>query len=160
MWRARLSRLPLRGNCLSCEGPRRDVKRWVSASGRCSQLQAAGDVSLFHKGLIIKRDQNDLYYRPRWLEEGIKRVVGVTGLQPRSHPLGVPVWLSGNNPDSDPRECSFAPRVRMRPCRELWCRSQRHLRSGVAVTVGQASSCSSHSTPCLGPSLCHGCGPQ
>ena len=86
--------------------------------------------------------------------------MGVTGLQPRSHPLGVPVWLSSNNPDSDARECSFAPRVRMRPCRELWCRSQRHLRSGVAMIVGQASSCSSDSTPCLGPSLCHGCGPQ
>ena len=42
----------------------------------------------------------------------------------------------------------------------LWCRSQKWLRSGVAVAVAQACSYSSDSTPSLGTSICCGCGPQ
>ena len=37
--------------------------------------------------------------------------------------------------------------------------SQMWLRSGIAGAVAQASSCKSYSTPSLGTSLCHGCGP-
>ena len=43
---------------------------------------------------------------------------------------------------------------------ELWCRSQMQLGYGVAVTVTQASSYSSDSTPSLGSSICQGCGPN
>ena len=32
--------------------------------------------------------------------------------------------------------------------------------SGIAVAVAWASSCSSDSTPSLGISICHGCGPK
>ena len=42
-------------------------------------------------------------------------------------------------------------------CHELWCRSQRWIRSGVAVAVAQASSCSSDSTLSLGTTICHEC---
>ena len=41
-------------------------------------------------------------------------------------------------------------------CSDLWCRLQMRLRSGVAVTVVKASSCSSDSTPSLGNSICCG----
>ena len=41
---------------------------------------------------------------------------------------------------------------------KLWCRSQMQLRSCIAVAV--AGSCSSNSTPSLGISMCHGCGPK
>ena len=37
---------------------------------------------------------------------------------------------------------------------------QTRLRSGVAVTVAQASSYSSDSTSSLGTSMCHGCSPK
>ena len=43
-------------------------------------------------------------------------------------------------------------------CHEPWCRSQIRLRSGVAVVVAQAGSCSSDSTPSLGTSIYGGCG--
>ena len=43
---------------------------------------------------------------------------------------------------------------------ELWCRSQTQLGSCMAVAVVQAGSCSSDSTPSLGTSVCHGCGPK
>ena len=45
-------------------------------------------------------------------------------------------------------------------CRELWCRSQTQLRSCVAVAVALAGSYSSNSTPRLGTSICHTCGPK
>ena len=45
-------------------------------------------------------------------------------------------------------------------CRELWCRSQTWLRSGVAVAVVQASSYSSDLTPGLRTSTCRRCGPK
>ena len=44
--------------------------------------------------------------------------------------------------------------VRMRHCRELWCRWQMRLGSGVAVAVVQASSSSSDWNPSLGTSIC------
>ena len=47
-------------------------------------------------------------------------------------------------------------------CHDLRCRSKIQLRSGmvVAVAVAVASSCSSNSTPSLGTSICHSCGPK
>ena len=47
-----------------------------------------------------------------------------------------------------------------RRCRELWCRLQTGLRSGVAVAVVKAGTYSSDSTPSLGTSICRGCGPR
>ena len=43
---------------------------------------------------------------------------------------------------------------------ELWCRLQTWLRSGVAVAVVEAGNCNSDSTPSLGTSICHRCGPE
>ena len=45
-------------------------------------------------------------------------------------------------------------------CCELWCGSQTWLRSGVAVAVAVAGSCSSDSTPSLGTSMCLRGGPK
>ena len=50
--------------------------------------------------------------------------------------------------------------LRIRCCRELWCRSQARLGSGVAVAVVEAGRCSSHSIPSLGTSTCRRCGPK
>ena len=50
--------------------------------------------------------------------------------------------------------------LRIRPCRELWCRSQTQLRSGVAVALAWAGGCSSNWTPGLGSSTCRGIGPR
>ena len=50
--------------------------------------------------------------------------------------------------------------VRIQRCHELWCRSQVWLRSGIAVAVVQAGSCSLDSTSRLRTSICHGCGPK
>ena len=43
---------------------------------------------------------------------------------------------------------------------ELWCRSQRQLRSGIAVAVAEASSYSSNWTPSLATSIYHRCSPE
>ena len=40
--------------------------------------------------------------------------------------------------------------LRFQHCLELWCRLQAQLRSGIAVAIAQASSCSSDLTPSLG----------
>ena len=48
----------------------------------------------------------------------------------------------------------------IRCCHELWCRLKMPLGSCIAVAVGEASKCSSDSTPSLGTSICHGCGPK
>ena len=40
---------------------------------------------------------------------------------------------------------------------ELWCRLQTRLSSLIAVAVAWTGSCSSHSTPSLGTSVCLGC---
>ena len=45
-------------------------------------------------------------------------------------------------------------------CHELWCRSQTQLRSSIAMAVVWVGSCSSDSTPSLGTSVCHRCGPK
>ena len=50
--------------------------------------------------------------------------------------------------------------LRIWGCCELGCRSQAWLRSGIAVAVVQAGSCSFNSTPSLGTSICHRCGPK
>ena len=44
-------------------------------------------------------------------------------------------------------------------CRELWCRLQMQLGSGIAVAVVQASSYSSELSPSLGTSMCCRCSP-
>ena len=51
-------------------------------------------------------------------------------------------------------------RLRIWHCPELCCKSQMRLGSGIVVTVVQAGSCSSDSTPRLGTSICHRCGPK
>ena len=48
--------------------------------------------------------------------------------------------------------------LRIRHCRELRCRSQTRLGSGVDVAVAQASSYSSNQTSSLGTSICCRCG--
>ena len=48
--------------------------------------------------------------------------------------------------------------LKIRCCRELWCRSQ--LGSRVAAALVQDNGCSSDWTPSLGTSTCHGCGPK
>ena len=50
--------------------------------------------------------------------------------------------------------------LRIWHCCELWCRLPMCLRSGIAVAVAVASSCSSNLTPSLGISKCHGSGPE
>ena len=50
--------------------------------------------------------------------------------------------------------------LRIPLCRELQCRSQTWLGSCIAVAVAQASRYSSDSTPSLGTSICHKCGPK
>ena len=48
----------------------------------------------------------------------------------------------------------------IRCCRERWCRSQKWLRSHIAVAVAWASSFSTNLTPSLGTSICWKCGPK
>ena len=55
---------------------------------------------------------------------------------------------------------SFTQWIKDQRCCELQYRLQMQLRSGIAVTVVQASRCSSNSTPSLGTSICHGCSPK
>ena len=43
---------------------------------------------------------------------------------------------------------------------ELWCRLKTRLRSGVAMAVVQAGSCSCNQTPSLGTSVCIKCSPK
>ena len=51
-------------------------------------------------------------------------------------------------------------RLRILRCHGLWCRLQMWFRSRVAVVVVQASGYSPDSTPSLGTSICHKCGPK
>ena len=51
-------------------------------------------------------------------------------------------------------------RLRIQHCRELWCRSQTRLGSGVAVAVVYTNNCSSYSTPSLGTSICYRYSPK
>ena len=50
--------------------------------------------------------------------------------------------------------------LRIRRCRELWCRLQMRLGSHVTVVLVWASGYSSDSTPSLGTSICRGSGPR
>ena len=50
--------------------------------------------------------------------------------------------------------------LRIRRCRELWCRSKTWLGSGIAVALAWASGYSSNLTPSLENSICHGCSPK
>ena len=50
--------------------------------------------------------------------------------------------------------------LRIPRCCKLWCSLHTRLRSGIAVAVAQAGSCSSHWTPSLGTSICRQCGPK
>jgi len=50
--------------------------------------------------------------------------------------------------------------LRIRSCRELWCRLQMHLGSGVAVAVAVAGSYNSDLTLSPGTSMCHRYGPK
>ena len=50
--------------------------------------------------------------------------------------------------------------LRIWHCHKLWCRSKTRLGPCIAVAVAQAGSCSSHSTPCLGTSICCTCSPK
>ena len=58
--------------------------------------------------------------------------------------------------------CSLAllSGLRIRHCCELYWRVQKWLGSHFTVAAAQADSCSSYSTPSLGTSICHGCGPN
>ena len=47
---------------------------------------------------------------------------------------------------------------RIRRCRELQCRLKMQVGSGISVAVAQVYSCSSHSSPSLGTSMCCRCG--
>ena len=58
------------------------------------------------------------------------------------------------------RSLASLNRLVIRHCRELWCRLQTWLGSGVAAAVVLAGSCSSDLTPCLGTSICFGCCPR
>lgn len=48
----------------------------------------------------------------------------------------------------------------IRCCCELQCRSQTQLGYCVAIAMTKASRCRSNSTPSLGTSICHNCGPK
>ena len=50
--------------------------------------------------------------------------------------------------------------LRLRRCRELWCRLQTRLGSRVAVALAWACGYSSDSTPSLGTSICRGSSPR
>ena len=65
-----------------------------------------------------------------------------------------PLWLS------QLRSLALLTVLRIQHCHELLCRLQTQLRSGVAVTVVEASSCSSNVTPSLGTSICQRCSPK
>ena len=72
-----------------------------------------------------------------------------------------PMWLSGLQTQllsmrMQIRFLALLSGLRIRNCRELWCRSQPRLRSWVAMTVAS----SSNLTPSLGNSLWHSCGPK
>ena len=65
-------------------------------------------------------------------------------------------------PDWEPWGCWFDPAslsgLRIRRCCELCCRSQTWLGYSLAVTVVEAGSYSSDSTPSLGTCICYRCG--
>ena len=79
--------------------------------------------------------------------------------------LGVLCGSTGWEPDiasirTQVQSLASLSRLRIWYCCELWCRSQMHLRSYVAVTVVQAGSYSFDLTPTPGTSVCCWCGPK
>ena len=58
------------------------------------------------------------------------------------------------------RSLALVGSLRIWHCCDLWCMLQLCLRSGVAVAVVQAGSCSSDLTPSLGTSKCCRCDPK
>ena len=58
------------------------------------------------------------------------------------------------------RSLALLSGLRMQHCRELWCRSQTWLGSGIAVALVQAGGYSSDWTASLGTSTYHGCSPK
>ena len=58
------------------------------------------------------------------------------------------------------RSLALLSRLRIWRCHELCFGLQMLLRSHVALAVAVASSSSSESTPNLGTSICHKCGPK
>ena len=58
------------------------------------------------------------------------------------------------------RSLTFLSGLRIRYCRELWCRSQMQIKSRVAMAVAKAGSHSSNWTPRLETSICHRCSPK
>ena len=85
---------------------------------------------------------------------------------PAKESPGVPMvvqWLMNQLVSMRTRVRSLAmlSGLRIQCCRDLWCRSQTWLRSGIAVAMAVASSCSSNLTSRLvQTSRCRGCGPK
>ena len=76
-----------------------------------------------------------------------------------------PLWLSGNESDWYPWGCRFNPWPRSVGqvsgfAVYVWCTLKSWLGSGVAMAQVLAGNYSSDSTPSLGTSICHGCGPK
>ena len=79
--------------------------------------------------------------------------------------LGVPIvvqwkWIQFVSIRIQVQSLASLSGLRIQHCRELWCRSQTWLESHIAVSVMEASSCSSDSTLSLETSICWGCGPK
>ena len=72
--------------------------------------------------------------------------------------LGVPDVAQRLTNLTSIHEDASLSRLRIRHCRELWCRSQMRLGSSVAMAV--AGGFNSDWTPSLGTSICCGCGPK
>ena len=73
---------------------------------------------------------------------------------------GVPVVAQQKRIRLRVRSLASLSGLRIQCYRELWCRSQMQLGSGIAVAVVWAGSCSSKWTPSLGTSICRGSGPR
>ena len=72
------------------------------------------------------------------------------------------MWLSGlrTPPSVSVRTLASLSEVRVWCCPRLPCRSQMQLGSGVGEAAVEAGSYGSHSTLCLGTSICHRCSPK
>ena len=77
--------------------------------------------------------------------------VPVVAQQERIQPGAMRLWV---------RSLASLSGLKIWCCRELWCRLQTWLRSGVAVASVQAGGYSSYQTPSLGASICRRYGPK
>ena len=66
------------------------------------------------------------------------------------------IWLASMR--TQVRSPALLSQLRIRRCRELWCRSQTQLQSGVAMAL--ASRLQLWFDPSLETSICRGCGPE